>query len=498
MPPKRSTPGSKASRFQSAGAQVILPSKNLAGKARAKRPGSDYDRGQTIRNTLNTFTAKAIENVRTRTDINEIIRTLMREDGLFSSAANSMAALAANSGYRIAGFNSAGAMDISVMSMAYSIMDRFSTLHDYSQGFNDKPGMQSLLSSLTIDVIGTGGCGVELVLDQTFGPERLVPVGYSTIGWEADGKGGRYPTQDSGEINLNLPTVFVAEHNRNPDEAYSVSLLRPGLTHTINFNEFLEDTHRAVNRTGHSRLVATLVAEKVWAAAPEDVKNDPAKRNGYFNNVRSQVEEALRGLEPEDALVAYDSVTYDIKDTGGSKADYSPMLSTLGNLLGASLKTPASVSGLRAGGSQALSNAETLIYLKVVEAARPPVEEVMSRALTLACRLLGVDGYVYFEFMPVNLRPEEELEAYKGTKQKRILEQLSLGLINDADACYQLGLRPQGLLNLLAGTGFYNAKGGTATNEQHDEEAGDEGERKSSSGRALNPDTPSKSGGDDQ
>lgn len=490
MAPKtsRRTPGSASSRYQATGADVVLPSRNLAGKAKAKRPGSDLDRGQSISNELNRYVANAIANIRNRSDINEIIRTLMREDGLFSSAANSMVALAANSGFRIAGYNAAGAMDVGVMSMAYSLMDRMSTLHDYSQGYNDKPGMQSLLATLQTDVVGTGGCGVELVLDKAFGPERLVPVGYSTMTWEADGKGGRYPTQDSGEINLNLPTVFIAEHNRNADEAYGVSLLRPGLPHTIAFNEFLEDTNRAVNRTGHSRLIAKLIAEKVWASAPDEVKADPRKRTKFFNDVRGQVEAALEGLEPEDALVSYDSVEYEVKDTGGSKADYSTLLTTMGNLLGASLKTPASVSGLRAGGSQALSNAETLIYLKVVEAARPPVEEVMSRALTLSVRLLGIEGYVYFEFLPVNLRPEEELEAYKGTKQKRVLELLSYGLITDAEACYQLGIRPQGLLSLLAGTGFYTGKSSSD----------EEGERESSAGRALNPDTPSKSGGDDQ
>lgn len=484
---KRKTPGN-ASRYQTTGADVVLPTRNLAGKARAARPGSDLGKGDSIRNTLNQYVAKAITEIRGRTDINDIIRTLMREDGLFSSAANSMVALAANSGFRIGGYNAAGAMDMSVMAMAYSVIDRFSTLHDYSTGFNDKPGLQSLLSTLQVDVIGTGGCGLELVLDATFAPERLVPIGYSTMEWEADGKGGRYPTQDSGEIVLNIPTVFIAEHNRNADEAYAVSLLRPGLPHTINFNEFLEDTNRAVNRTGHSRLVATLISEKVWASAPDEVKNNPAKRNEFFNTVRVQVEEALKGLEPEDALVAYDSVAYDVKDTGGSKADYSTLLATMGNLLGAALKTPASVSGLRAGGGQGLSNAETLIYLKVVAATRPPVEEVMSRALTLAVRLMGVEGHVYFEFMPVNLRPEEELEAYKGTKQKRVLELLSHGLINDAQACYELGMRPQGVFEELTGTKFYG-KGAAST---------DEAERESSTGRALNPDTPAKSGGDDQ
>lgn len=484
------SPGSKGSRYAATGADVILPTRNLAGKARAQRPGSDQDRGSALTNSLKSFSSTAINNVRSRTDVNEIIRTLTREEGLFSSAANSMVALSVGAGFRIAGYDSTGAMSLDVMSAAWSLIDRFSTLHDYSAGYNDKPGISSLLATLQTDVIGTGGCGQELVLDETFGPERLVPVGYSTIQWYADGQGGRYPTQDSGEIELNIPTVFIAEHNRNADEAYAVSLLRPGLSHTVNFNEFLEDTHRAVNRTGHSRMVASISAEKVRNSAPEKIRNDPERMAAYYTQVRQQVEEALQGLEPEDAVIGYDTVEFDVKDTGGTKTDYTSLLTTLGNLLGASLKTPASVSGLRASGGQGLSNAETLIYLKVVAATRPPVEEVMSRALTLACRLLGIDGYCYFEFLPIDLRPATELEAYYGTRQKRILELLSWGVINDAQACYELALRPQSFMGPLAGTQFY-----TKTSNSSDAISTD---RSTSTGAALAPDTPAQSGGDDQ
>lgn len=481
------TPGTKGSRFRATGADVILPSRNLSGTAKAVRPGSKQKRGTAITNTLTQFSANAIENVSRRTDINEIIRVLTREDGLFGSAANSMVALSVGAGFRIAGYDPTGAMSTEVMAMGYSIMDSFSQLHDYSKGYNDKPGMQSLLTTMQMDVVGTGGCGAELVLDPAFGPERLVPIGYSTVEWQADGKGGRYPTQDSGKVELNIPTVFIGEHNRNADEAYAVSLLRPGLTHTINFNGFLEDMHRALNRTGHSRLIATIIAEKIKAAADDQTKADPLKMGALYDRVRTEVMAALAGLEPEDSVVTYDSVTYDVKDTGGNKADYTSMLTTLGNLLGAALKTPASVSGLRAGGSQALSNAETLIYLQVVKGTRPPVEEVMSRALTLACRLAGVDGYIAFEFMPINLRPEAELEAYYGTRQKRVLELLSWGVINDAHACWEMGIRPQGLTEVLAGTQFY-AKNASAAPET---EAGD---RTSSSGAALNPSTPGQPG----
>lgn len=484
------TPGSKGSRYAATGAQVILPTRNLAGKARAKRPGSDLDKGDTISNTLKRFNLNAISNISSRTDVNEIIRLLCRENGMFSSAANSMSAISVGTGFRLAGYDATGAMSLEVMSLAYSIMDAFSTLHDYSKGYNDKPGMQALLSTLQTDVITTGGCGVELVLDKEFGAERLVPIGYSTIEWEADGQGGRYPTQDGGDIQLNIPTVFVSEHNRNADEAYSTSLLRPGLSQVMNFEGFIEDMHRTLNRTGHSRLIATIIAEKIQKIADDSIKNDPKKMGELFDIVRQQVVDALAGLEPEDAVVTFDSVTYTVEDTGGNKADYAPMIATLSNMLGASLKTPATVSGMRAAGGQGLSNAETLIYLQVVQGTRSPVEETMSRALTLACRLQGIDGYVAFEFNPINLRPDIELEAYYGTRQKRVLELLSWGVINEAHACWELGIRPQGLNAILAGTRFY-AKDASAAAEV-------DPDRSSSTGAALNPGTPAKSGGADQ
>lgn len=465
---------------------VILPTQSLAGKVRAQRPGSDLKRGDAMTNSLNKYEASAINKVRTRTDINEIIRTLCREDGLVSSAANSMVALASKSGFRLAAYNAEGVMDIEVMSAAFSVIDKIDTLHQYDSGFNDKQSIQALLATLQTDVIGTGGCGVELVLDEAFGPERVVPVGYSTIEWAANGKGGRYPTQDGGDIKLDFPNVFIAEHNRNADEGYAVSLLRPGLAQTFQFNEFLEDTHRAVVRTGHSRLISTISQEAVKQMAPPEIQNDKAKMAAFFNSIKDNVQDSLQDLNVEDSLVSYDTVTHKVEDTGGSKADYSSLMTTLGNLLGVSLKTPASVSGLRTEGGQGLSNAETLIYLKVVEATRPPVEEVMSRALTLAIRLLGVDGYVKFEFNPIDLRPEMELEAYRGTKQKRILEQLSYGLISDANACYELGIRPQGLIKEFSGTGFYTTKQSDTSTE-----------KVSSVGRALSPGTPESSGGDD-
>lgn len=493
------TPSSTSSRYRQVGADVVLPKRNTAGKAKAKRPGTGQDRGQTIRNENATYATNAIENIRSRTNVNEAIRALLREEGIFSAAGNAMVSLAANSGYRIGGYDMGGVMSAEVMAMAYVLIDRLDTQHDYSLGYNDKPGVNSLLTTLVLDAVSSGGCGAELVLAEDFTPDRLVPVGYNSIEWVSDGNGGRYPVQDGGDIELNIPTVFMAEHARHSDEPYAYSILRPGLANTIYFNEFLEDTRRSVNRVGHSRMTATLITEKLMAGAPDEVKSDPKRLQSYFTEQYEGVIAALEGLEPEDSVVSFDSVEFDVKDVGGSKSDYTPLLSTLGNMQGASLKTPASVTGLRAEGGQGLSNAETLVYLQTVDAIRTSVEEVMSRALTLSVRLLGIEGLVRFEFLPINLRPEAELEAYQGTRQKRVLERLSLGLINDAEACFELGIRPQGQLAPLTGTRFAGgAVQSTGDEDGEEAQAGDEGERESSSGRALNPSTPSKSGGDDQ
>lgn len=462
----------------------------MASKVKSTRPGSTGKRGDTINNGLRSYVATAISNIRNRTDVYEIIKTLIREDGLFSSAANSMVALASKSGYKVAAYNAEGEMDLQIMGAAYNVIDKLDTLHDYSDGYTDRQGLQSLLSTMLLDVVSSGGCGAELIVDDEQLPSRIVPIGYSTIEWESDGKGGRYPTQENGDVNLNQANIFIGEHNRNADEAYSVSLLRPGLGQTFNFNEFLEDTHRAVNRTGHSRLISSIDFNAVREMAPQAIREDADKMLKFYDRIKTQLEEDLEDLEPEDAIVSYNTVKHTVEDLGGAKADYSSLLTTLGNLLGVSVKTPASVSGLRSSGSQALSNAETLIYLKVVESLRPTVEEVLSRAITLAVRLMGFDGYVKFHFNAIDLRPATELEAYQSSRQKRILENLSYGIINDAEACFELAIRPQGFNKTLSGTGFYQKSG--------QDEKKEEGERDSSAGRALNPDTPSSSGGDDK
>lgn len=94
--------------------------------------------------------------------------------------------------------------------------------------------------------------------------------------------------------------------------------------------------------------------------------------------------------------------------------------------------------------------------LQMVAGIRRPVEAVMSRALTLAIRLLtGVDSYVKFTFNSVELRPEAELSAHRSVIAQNVMRQLSLGYLTDDEAAHKLGAFPRapGAPN-LSGTGF--------------------------------------------
>lgn len=469
--------------------QVQLPKGKLASRVRSAS-GYEGDRGSDIENQYSRFVEELSNVVRKRGDATEIIRALASDDGMMSTAVYSMTQIA-NTKYYVVGYDSqSNGPSLDATLMAQWVMSLMDTLNDYSKGYNMKRSVRAVVETLIREVAVSGACSAELVLDEYSLPSYLQPVAYDTLTKRSNGRGGYYPVQKpegSEEVELNIPNFFIGESNLEASSAYAVSLFRAGLRQSFMLQEFLEDTRRGVRKTGHSRLVAKLITEQIAASAPQDVRNDPKKLADYLLQAKEGVESALAGIEPEDAVVSFDSVEFSVEDIGAAKSDYAPLLKLLSNITGSSMKTPSSISGLRADGSQSLSNAETLTYLKIAKSLTLPVEEVMSRVLTLAVRLHGIDGYVKFYMREIDLRPESELEAYKSARQNRILQQLSLGLIDDVYARCRLDLPVLHGMPILSGTNFLSKDDQSAPVD-----------RKDAMGKDLNPGTPTKSGGADQ
>lgn len=437
---------------------VKLPKGGKLKKVRVSEASFSGKVGDSIPDSDRTYVNASIRDLRTL-GVTKAIRALCRVNGMVSTAVQSYVSLAM-SGYTVAGYETGTHLfsrDGTIV--AETILAGMDTLDDYTQGYSDKRALTQLLETLVKEVIITGGCAGELVLNDQRLPDRIVPFATETLEWVIKKDKKKYPSQisaEGGNIPLDLPTIWVESLNQEATSIQPRSMLESCLNTVYMFVEFLEDMSRVVRKSGHSRVVARIIVEKAVESAPADIRLDPTKLTKYLQDIRDSAEEVLKNLEPNDAITSFDNIEFDMLSDASSKSDYTDLLESLNGLVATSLKSMPSVLGLRIGkGSQSLSNTETLLYIKQVEAARAPVEILMSRALTLAARLNGSDTYVKFKFNPIDLRPSNEIEAHKAIHQSRVLEQLSLGFITDDEASNLLGtgFRDSGA-PLLSGTMF--------------------------------------------
>lgn len=476
-------------------APVMTLPRRLVKRALAMLPGSDVDRGQEIPNPRRNLLQESIRVIRDTGQTTEAIRRLSRSEGAMSFSVYAYVQVAM-SGYRVQAFDSAThTYSPEGTALARSVLAIMDTLHDYSKGFNDKDTMDQVVETSLREVVLTGGMAAELVLDQTLLPNRINVIARDTLKWKSKGKNqnDKYPAQQGStgeDIDLDIPTFFMAESHLEANQAYPTSMMEAALNMIFYHEEFIEDIRRVVRKSGHARTVATLNSEAVRAAAPAEARTDETKMQTYMESVRDAVQTLLQQIEPEDALVAYDSVKVENLKAEGEKADYTELMNTISGQAAVSLKSHPSILGMRMAGSQSLSNTESLIFLKIARAIQVPVESVMSRALTLATRLFGSDVYVKFRFNPINLRPDDELEAFKTMREDRILRRLSLGLISDERAAEELhiGELPPGY-EPLSGTHFMDK---TAAQDKEPSPNSDP------QGRALQSPTPKRAGGRSQ
>lgn len=307
-----------------------------------------------------------------------------------------------------------------------------------------------------------GACGSELVLDKARLPSRIQPISTTNVSFYPD-KDILKPVQKVGgeEIDLDIPTFFYTSLDQDLLDAYASSMLEPALKAVIFSEEFIKDLQRIAKRAVHPRLYIKLVEEQIRKGMPSEAQHDQDKLNEYLNSVMAEVENKINGLNPEDALVMFDSIEADVLNNGNISVGQE--WTTLSDIVNSKLSTGAKTMPAILGhgvGSQNVASTESLMFIKnAAGAVQYKLNEHYSRLFTLAVRLFGHDVVIEFKYNEIDLRPESELEAFKQAKQSRVLEQLSLGLITDEDACIQLtGKLPPAGYKPLSGTMFQSKK----------------------------------------
>lgn len=410
------------------------------------------------RNVANTD----VTSFRNASDTRTVVRNLASSNPDLSATVNSYLRVGIPERYTVIARDLDGTLNVEATKLAQEILRRITFLGDTTLGYNPNTDLQSLSESLAKELMQYGSMGLELALDKQRLPLYLNPVSVTKVRfYEEDG--GVYPVQVIGgeEVRLDIPTFFYISLDQDLLTAYSSGFIEPAVQSVLADSQFLNDLRKSMQRVIQPRLVATIIEEKVRDSVPPDIANDPDQLSAFYNTLLQNLTDQLTGLQPEDALVGFDSVKYEMMTGQNGSGDVASTLAIVQKLieskLSAGAKTMPAVFGRDSSGTGATTS--TMLFMKNANIVRTKLNTLYSRVLTQAVRLMGKDVFVEFTYDELDLRPQGELEAYKAMKQSRVLELLSLGLITDEEASIQLtGNLPRDGHAPLAGTMFKSGK----------------------------------------
>ena len=315
------------------------------------------------------------------------------------------------------------------------------------------------------------------MLDKSRLPARIQPLSTNGIKFIPDGKGGLMPVQFiAGQyIDLDQPTFFYTALDQDLRDAYANSFMEPAIKAAIFAEDFVQDLQRISKRAVHPRLYAKIAEQKIKENMPPEAQHDAVAAQAYLNTVMQSIQDLVNGLAPEDALVAYDAIEFDYLNNGN--VSIGNEWKTLQDLVNSKMATGSKAMPAILGHGSSSSNiasTESMLFMKSADGAvKAKLNEMFSRVFTLALRLFGLDVVVEFRYADIDLRPASELEAFKQTKQSRLLELLSLGLVTDEEVCIRLtGKLPPKGFKPLSGTMFKSNQGVANANPNGDSNGG--------------------------
>lgn len=430
-----------------------------------------------------------ITSLRAGANTSTVLRNLGKASPDLSSALFSAVRMAVSSGYLVLSRNLDGTLNEDGTRLAQQLCRRFDLLGPTKGGFNNLPSIRSTSESLGKELMLLGGAGLELILGQSRLPEGLQPITIQTLRWKYNGnKKVPYQVVGGEEISLDIPTFFYVSLDQDLTTAYAESPVQASVQPILAGQDFMNDLRRVFRRAIHPRVVAK-VQEELWKKnVPISILNDPDQLKQHMDDTINRLQDLLDGLNPEDALVYFDTLSVEYL-TGGNNSlskEYETLSQIINGKMSSGAKSMPVVLGHDAAGSTNIASTQSMLFVKSIEGAiQLKLNEIYSKALTVAIRLFGVDAVVEFAYNPPNLRPESELEAFNVMKKDRHLDLLSLGLTSDAEVSLLLtGSLPLPGAEPLSGTRFKDSN--TAQDSTVSTPESNTGAKE----RTLNPDTP--------
>ncbi len=334
-----------------------------------------------------------------------------------------------------------GAFNIDATRLAAQLLRQMNFMPDYLNGFSHVGSLRSISESLGKQLQQTGACALELVLDKQRLPSQFAPVPVSQLFFYEDDKGTK-PVQRVGgqDIDLDIATFFYVAIDPDLLDAYPQSPLEAAIQPVLASTQFLTDLRRLCARSVYPRMDISIDEEKLMKRIPPSIRNNQEQLKAYLNEIIGEVETAVSDLGVEEAMVHFDffTVSYVQGQDGDVPNTFDTVVKIHNGKMSTAMKTPGTVLGTGDGTASAASADILLFMVNANGMIRLKLQEIFSKALTLAIRLLGADVTVEFEFDDIELRPAGELEAYRAMKFERLTNLVSLGWMTDEEACLRL------------------------------------------------------------
>jgi hypothetical protein len=385
---------------------------------------------------------------RTLGDTRKTLRELSKSSPDLSSAISFLLRTGIPEQYTVVARTMDGKIDINGTGTAQELLRRLTFMGNPDGTFGAQKALQSLSEELALELVLDGAMCLEVALDKARVPASFNPVSIPTLKIYEEDNSFRL-VQDIGgvETDLDIPTVIYVAVDQLQSEAYASSYIESAIQPILADIDFNNDMRRILKRAVLPRLKAIIESEKIKKLCPPDIIADTEKFTAYKESLIREVEGVVNGANPEDAFVMFDNVDIAYLDGGGDPGVIVERIQkVLNGKLAAGAKTLPTVLGH--GGNSNSSSTEATLYIKQANMIRVKLNELYSRALTVAVRLLGIDCYVEFKYAAIDLRPEAELEAYKLMKQSRWMALASIGYVTHEEACLELtgNLPPAGFV----------------------------------------------------
>ena len=362
---------------------------------------------------------------------------------------NALVALMANVNTRISfvARKIDGSIDKSATKALMKILNTWENYPFDPNKWDYKQPLNSIINGLVKYAFVRGAVSCEIELNNRREPVNIHLIDPITVDFLHPRENVYVPAMKDAQgryVKLDIPTFFYEVLVPEASTPYGESLILSVLETVFFSMEVIRDLERVIKKFGYPRYSAKVLIDILIKNAPPAIKLDKVKLSNYIKEKMNEIKSGLADTKPEEAFIFPDFVDLSlIESSSEAKIDFRPIIEILDQQISASLKTLPTILGRTIGKSGA-SQEEVVLYTKIIKMYQRHIASTLGKIFTMFLRLNGKKSFVEVRFAPVDLRSEAEIENHKIMKQKRFIEAVKLGWVDDYEACFELyGVLPK-------------------------------------------------------